>query len=132
MYVADIPSPASGLLFQHTLAVQSGNLNFLEGCYHMYTPYDQPYPGVLLSTGTEDFFDSAYYFNAGEFHAPVSGFTHLNQTGGVTFSAYRFQFMDPLPFKNGFRLQWRNGDMVDKKTGLKCFTETGGNVVCST
>jgi hypothetical protein len=35
-----------------TLSVQSGNLNFLEGCVHAYTPVDQPYPGTLLSTGT--------------------------------------------------------------------------------
>ena len=43
-----------------TLAVQSGDLNFLEGCFHAYTPYNQSYPGTLLSTGTEDYFDSAW------------------------------------------------------------------------
>jgi len=36
-----------------TLAVQSGNLNFLEGCLHAYTPYNQSFPGTMLSTGTE-------------------------------------------------------------------------------
>eukprot|EP00698_Gefionella_okellyi_P016443 TRINITY_DN4700_c0_g2_i1.p1 TRINITY_DN4700_c0_g2~~TRINITY_DN4700_c0_g2_i1.p1 ORF type:complete len:336 (+),score=68.33 TRINITY_DN4700_c0_g2_i1:26-1009(+) len=131
VYIADIPAPASGLLFQHTLSIMSGNLNFLEGCYHMYTPYEQPFPGVLLSTGTEDFFDSAYYFDAGQFHNPVAGFTHYNGTDGVQFSAYRFQFMDPIAFQGGFKLQWRNGDMVDKTTNLKCFTQSGGNVVGS-
>ena len=29
------------------------------------------------------------YFDAGEFYFPVSGFTHLDQTQGVTWSAYR-------------------------------------------
>jgi hypothetical protein len=39
--------------------------------------------------GTEDYFDSAWYFDAGEFYLPNSGFTHLDQTNGVTWSAYR-------------------------------------------
>jgi len=38
-----------------------GNLNFLEGCFHSYSPYNKPFPGVVLSTGTEDYFDSAWY-----------------------------------------------------------------------
>jgi hypothetical protein len=50
----------NGLFFMQTLAVKSGNLNFLEGCYHAYTPYNTAFPGVVLSTGTEDYFDSAW------------------------------------------------------------------------
>ena len=30
--------------FMHTLAVQSGNLNFLEGCYHMYSDGNNDFP----------------------------------------------------------------------------------------
>jgi hypothetical protein len=56
-----------------TLAVTSGNLNFLEACYHLHTPHDVPFPGVVMSTGTEDYFDSAYYFDGGPFRFPVSG-----------------------------------------------------------
>ncbi|EGD82538.1 hypothetical protein PTSG_03190 [Salpingoeca rosetta] len=63
------------------------------------------------------------------FRFPVSGFTHIDTTEGVKWSAYRFHEMDPLPFSDGFKLQWRNGDMDDKATGLKCYTLTGGNVV---
>src|SRR4051812_37021076 len=87
--IADIPS-GSGLFFMHTLAVSAANLNFLEGCYHQYAPYDQNFPGVLLSTGTEDYFDSGWYFNAGRFWLPVSGFTHFeNQTTTVpSFSCH--------------------------------------------
>lgn len=36
--------------------------------------------------------------------------------------------MDPLPFDNGFRFVWRNGDAVDR-AGQKCYMETGGTVV---
>jgi len=129
--VVSVPS-GPGVHFFSTLAVSSGNLNFLEGCYHQYSPYNEAYPGTLLSTGTEDYFDSGWYFNAGEFHFPVSGYTHYASSGGtVTWSAYRFHEMDPLQFSNGYRFTWRNGDAVDPATGLKCLIQTGGNVVGS-
>lgn len=84
---------------------------------------------------------------------PVSGFTHLDNSNAknITWSAYRypnhththtrslhpltppgpsysFHDMDPLPFENGFRLVWRNGDMTDPVSGHKCFTESGGHL----
>jgi len=128
--VLEVPSGTKGVHFMHTLAVAGDNMNFLEGCYHMYSPPDQEFPGTLLSTGTEDYFDSAWYFNAGEFHLPVSGFTHLNTTVGVQWSAYRFHEMDPLQFNDGIKLVWRNGDTLDP-SGIKCFMEVGGSVVGS-
>lgn len=124
--IAQVPSGA-GVFFMHTIAVRSGTMNFLEGCYHLIYP-GQSFPGTLLSSGTEDYFDSGWYFNAGQFHLPVSGFTHFNSTGGIAWSAYRFHEMDPIVFKNGFTILWRNGDMLDK-AGIKCLIETGGNVV---
>lgn len=36
-------------------------------------------------------------------------------------SAYRFHEMDPLPFEDGFRFVWRNGDL--SSGGIKCYTE---------
>lgn len=120
-----------GMHFMSTLAVASGNPNFLEGCYRAYTPPSAPsFPGIVISTGTEDYFDSGWYFNAGQFHFPVSGSTHLlyNSTY-IEWSGYRFHEQDPLVFQNGFQLVWRNGDMVDHATGLKCFTEAGGHTV---
>ena len=38
--------------------------------------------------------------------------------------------MDPLQFADGFKLLWRNGDMVDA-SGLKCNIESGGSIVGS-
>lgn len=115
----------------HTLYVKSTNLNFLEGCYHQYTPYNQGFPGTVLSTGTEDYFDSGWYFNAGGFRLPVAGMTHLvaDSTKAIV-SAYRFHDEDPLPFEDGFKFVWRNGDTVDP-AGRKCFMQTGGAVVGS-
>lgn len=73
-----------------------------------YAPYNQTFPGTVLSTGTEDYYDSAWYFNGGQFWLPVSGFTHFNTSGNVTsWSAYRFHEMDPLPFDSGFKMMWR-------------------------
>eukprot|EP00456_Euglypha_rotunda_P077472 TRINITY_DN7316_c0_g2_i9.p1 TRINITY_DN7316_c0_g2~~TRINITY_DN7316_c0_g2_i9.p1 ORF type:complete len:426 (-),score=33.85 TRINITY_DN7316_c0_g2_i9:128-1405(-) len=129
--VINVPS-GNGLAFFHALAVQAANLNFLEGCYHQYSPPSQAYPGTVLSTGTEDYYDSAWYFNAGEFHLPNAGYTHYATAAGqLTWSAYRFHVQDPLRFNNGYRLTWRNGDAIDPQTGLKCFIQNGGNVVGS-
>jgi len=124
--LAEVPAGTSGVHFMDTLAVETGNMNFLEGCFHMYSNQYQEFPGTILSTGTEDYFDSAWYFNGGEFHLPVSGYTHQGSTsnGGVTWSAYRFHFMDPLIFTDGFRLVWRNGDAVDA-SGIKCMVDNG-------
>jgi hypothetical protein len=41
----------------------------------------------------------------------------------------RFHDQDPVPFTNGFRLQWRNGDIRSATDGVKCFTLSGGTVV---
>jgi len=121
-------SSGQGVFFMHTIAVASGNLNFMEGCYHLLVGTQQ-FPGTLLSSGTEDFFDSGWYFNAGEFHLPVSGYTNYNKTStGLTWSAYRFHDMDPIIFKNGFTILWRNGDMLDA-AGIKCLIQTGGKIV---
>ena len=133
--VAHVPRGESGLVFATALAVSNdgkaeGGLNFLEGCYHLYDPVDAPFPGVLLATGTEDFFDSGWYFNAGNFEMPVSGNTHLVAGDNRTeWSGYRVHEMDPLRFRDGVRLTWRCGDMVSKTPGVgKCYTESGGDI----
>ncbi len=121
--VVDIPT-GHGLLLFHTLAVTSGDLNFLEGCYHAYPQHDLPFPGVIVSTGTEDYFDSAFYFNGGQFRFDVSGYTHFKQvsSSSLEWSAYRMHDLDPIFFTNGFRFMWRNGDKVDSR-GFKCIVE---------
>lgn len=124
---ADVAA-GSGLVLLHTLAVESANKNFLEACYHFYDDHAAQFPGTVLSTGTEDYFDSAYYFNAGQFELPVSGYTHIGTSAGgnVTFSAYRFHEKDPLVFHNGGRFMWRVGDLVDaqlRPDSPKCFID---------
>lgn len=134
--VARVPAPKSGVVFLHSMAVASGNWNFMEGCYHLFAPAaSAPWPGQLLSTGMEDYYDSAFYFNGGNFHAPVSGSTHkrrrtAKEGGGTEWSGYRVHEMDPLAFSGGGAImRWRNGDVTDEATGLKCTLETGGKTV---
>ena len=129
--VADVSS-GEGLLLSHALAVTSGNLNFLEGCYHAYPDRNQSFPGVIASTGTEDYYDSAYYFNAGQFHFEEAGYTHFRQVSSnlLEWAAYRTHEVDPIFFHNGFRFEWRNGDVNDDR-GFKCILEQGGHVVGS-
>jgi hypothetical protein len=125
--VANITS-GQGFLLSHTLAVSSASINFIEGCYHAYTEYDQPFPGEGISSGTEDYFDSAFTFNAGQFHFEVSGFTHFKKQDNGTFelSAYRMHDMDLIFFTNGFRFVWRNGGLLDDR-GIKCILESSGH-----
>jgi len=132
--VASVPKGYSGQLFMTTIAVNNGGtggLNFLEGCFHMFDPADAAFPGTVLSTGTEDYYDSGWYFNAGTFHMPVSGLTHIKVEKNLTeWSAYRFHEMDPVRFRNGLRFTWRCGDLIspDPTVG-KCYTESGGTIV---
>ena len=37
--------------------------------------------------------------------------------------------MDPLRFNAGFSLVWRNGDVVDAHTGLKCFVQDTNGII---
>ena len=128
--LVDLPN-ATGLLFAHVLQASSANLNFLEGCYHGYTPHSAPFPGLILSSGTEDFFSSADYFDGGLFHFDHAGLTHFTlNSSSVRLSAYRVHELDPVMFSGGFRLVWRVGDVVDEK-GFKCIVDGGGTVVGS-
>lgn len=133
--LVDVPAGNSAFVFAYMLSFSAPNWNTLEGCVHWYGTAAEAWPGSLIATGTEDLFDSAYYFDLGSgtsFHFPVSGLTHkVGGSGGAAanFSAYRFQDMDPMVGTDGARLQWRNGDMNDPVSGEKCFTQSGGKVV---
>ena len=99
----------AGMLYQVTLSVKSGNLNFLEAVLRAYL--DGSEAPLLLSSGTEDYYLGTYYFNRGTYHLDEAGVTHLNEVHGEQhFSAYRFHENDPVLFQKGIRLVWRNGE----------------------
>eukprot|EP01087_Luapelamoeba_hula_P022529 TRINITY_DN8097_c0_g1_i1.p1 TRINITY_DN8097_c0_g1~~TRINITY_DN8097_c0_g1_i1.p1 ORF type:complete len:334 (+),score=55.44 TRINITY_DN8097_c0_g1_i1:114-1115(+) len=125
--IIDVASVSNkgGALLMWTLSVASGTLNFLEGCVRCFIDNG---PKMLLSSGTEDYFDSAFYFNAGTYRMPVSGLTHIKLNPGAfgtTLSAYRFHTTDPVVWQSKFVLQWRNGDTIDPKNGQKCIDDSG-------
>ena len=103
----------NGMQFMLTMAVSSPSPTFLEGCFHAYAPPDQAFPGTVLSTGTEDYFDSGWDFASGLYRGSDAGLTHFNLSdynatdgyntlaGNVSWSAYRIHDQDvrsQLPF----------------------------------
>jgi len=120
----------NGALWMVVLSVTSGDLNYLEGCMRAYVNgASTPNYSWLMSTGTEDYFQSAFYFDGGAFKFPEAGLTHRNDTAGQ-LSVYKVHNYDAMFFQDGgFRMQWRNGDRSNPSTGLKCFDQgnTNGN-----
>ena len=90
-------------------------------CWTLFFPHrqhDEPFPGLVVGTGVEDYFDSAYYFGADSggrkglpFSTPLNGLTLFERTddGYERLSAYRFHNADPLAMSDGGRLVWRVG-----------------------
>jgi hypothetical protein len=133
--LVSVPAGNSAYVFQFMLSFAAPTPHTIEGCAHWYGTASEAWPGTLLATGTEDWFDSSHTFTIGNgstFHFPVSGLTHFAygpDRQALNVSAYRYQDMDPLIGSDGARLQWRNGDMRSKTTGEKCFTQSDGNPV---
>jgi len=97
----------SGLLFMVTVQAASSDLNYLEACFRAYI--DGETTPQFLSSGTEDFFLSAFYYNAGKFTTSESGLTHYDTTTGHTrLSMYKMFHRDPVVWHKSFTLKWKN------------------------
>ena len=116
MNLAYVKSSA-GALFMVTMVAESSNLVFLEGCFRAYI--DGSNRTTWLSSGTEDFFLSAFYFNKGLYHLNNAGLTFKsNQSSPVSrIAAYKFFENDPLLFTKSFELWWRCSDDTTDKYG---------------
>lgn len=110
--LADVNNTA-GALFLVTLAASSKDYNYLEACFR--AQIDGEADTTWLSSGTEDFFLSAYYFNRGYYHFENAGLT-LKMSPGIV-SAYKFFENDPMLFTSSFKLMWRCGETRDGKDG---------------
>ena len=104
MNLAYVKSSA-GALFMVTLVAESSNLVFLEGCFRAYI--DGSNRTTWLSSGTEDFFLSAFYFDKGLYHLSNAGLTYKSN---VSIAAYKFFENDPVLFTKSFELWWRCSD----------------------
>ena len=103
----------AGAVYQITIAANSSNFYYLEAC--MRARIDGATDVTWLSSGTEDFFLSAYYFDAGVYHTENSGLTYSNGKG--TMSVYKFFDNDPLLFSKSLELAWRCGETHDGVDG---------------
>ena len=71
------------------------NYNYMEGCFHFYSPPTQAWPGLLLSTGMEDYYDRYWpYFQSvlSVYYKDPGWFTHKETTSSIDLLTLR-----PLP-----------------------------------
>ncbi|HEY9167113.1 MAG TPA: glycoside hydrolase family 172 protein [Candidatus Kryptonia bacterium] len=82
------------------------NLWFLEGDEMIYV--DGETKPSVNGTGTEDFFNSGWYFNRGEYSAPFHGLIwKIDSTSQI--AAYRFLVGDAVPFSKSIRVTIEHG-----------------------
>lgn len=126
--VAVVPSGRPAIVFLTSWAVESKPVggpeeggDFIEGCWNFYRQANESYPGLVVGTGVEDYFESSYYFSADTppglprlFTNPVAGVTTFERTkdGYERISAYRFHNSDPLTMSDGGRLTWSVGSQT--------------------
>ena len=103
---------SAGALFQVAIAANSTDFKYLEACVRAYI--DGSNTTAWLSSGTEDFFLSAFYFNEGLFYSDNSGLTYKEDPGAM--SAYKIFESDPILFTKSFHLQWRCGETIGNGT----------------
>lgn len=106
--MANVSRGTSGAVLSLKLDSTSTDMNYLEACVRAYIDgAEQP---LFLSSGAEDYFLSAYYFNENLFKTPNSGLTFYDGKG--TLSAYKVHDRDPILFSDGLALAWRNCEVT--------------------
>ena len=103
----------AGMLYQVTMATKSETFGALEACFRAVIDSGNI---QYLSSGTEDLFLSAYYYDQGIYHTSHAGLTYKEWPG--TMSAYKFFEDDPVLFTKSFKLIWRSGERVDNECFL--------------
>jgi len=80
---------------------------FLEGNEQIYI--DGEAKPTLEGTGTEDYFNGAWYFEAGERTHLFHGVTFKQEREPPIVDCYRYLISDCIPFKKSFRFDWQHG-----------------------
>ncbi|MFC8731116.1 DUF2961 domain-containing protein [Luteimicrobium sp. NPDC057192] len=98
----------------HTMRghITSGNLrDYLEGDERVYV--DGSRSPALHGTGTEDFYESGWYFNRREFSSPFNGLSAMpTKTNGCAYqcdSPYRLMIADAVAFSSGLTFGIEHG-----------------------
>jgi len=116
---------SAGMLLQVTLAANSSFIGFMEGCVRaLIDGGTARAANVTLSSGTEDYFGGANFFDTGLQQSPNAGVTWVEgeNPGPYRMTAYRHHARDPVVWWDGMRLLARNYD-VD---GVQCGGFGGG------
>lgn len=103
--LAKAPSGTSGALVRVHLDAKSDSFGFLEACMRFYP--DGAKEPMFLSSGAEDYFLSASYFDEGMFKTSQAGLTYFNRSTN-TIAAYKIHIEDPILYTDGMRIQFRN------------------------
>lgn len=93
-------------------------LAWLEGDEHIYT--DDAQTPFHIGTGTEDYFNSTFYFMKDEYSLQQNGMTNSENHFGRCM--YRFHILDPVPFEKNLSFQLEHGDYNDKQAFYKSLT----------
>lgn len=83
---------------------------WLEGDEFIYV--DGAKTPSFYGTGTEDYFNSTFYFYFDEYSMPQNGMTNSDKF--FHRSMYRFHLSDPINFEKSFRFQIEHGDYNNK------------------
>jgi hypothetical protein len=113
LYKSNSSKVTGGAIYFLVLIAQSTAPRFLEGEFSCF--FDSDPQRILISSGTEDGFLSAQYFDAGAFSLPHSGANHvsagcLDGLSECRVAAYRFFDADPLIWQESIDFQWSVGD----------------------
>jgi hypothetical protein len=115
--LAAAPATNDGMLLYTFVDATSADPNYLEGCFHI-THGDGS--TQFLSSGTEDYFLSASYFDEGTFADSQAGYVFAGSGGSK--SMYKLHdSRDLIPFHGGMSFVWRNNE-----DGASCPNHFGG------
>ena len=102
-----------GLLME--MQDRNGGFGFLEGDERVFV--DGESKPSINGTGTEDYFNSGWYFNRGTFSAPYHGLILIDEDLSRV-CAYRWHILDPIPFKRSLRFTIEHGHNNEVETRL--------------
>lgn len=104
--LADVPKGVSGVLARVHLDARSSSFEFLEACMRFFPDGRTDDEPLFLSSGAEDYFLGASYFDEGIFKTTESGLTYFNRST-FTIAAYKTHDRDNVVWSDGMRLVFR-------------------------
>jgi len=108
LHLADIKG--EGVFLGGTFAadgLEHRKFSFLEGNEQIYVDGEEK--PSWEGTGTEDYFNGAWYFSAGVKARAFHGLTHLDENPPPQMASYRYLLPDRIAFKQGLKFDMQHG-----------------------